>query len=142
MTFSHRRIFKCGVRILLEFLTDGYLLDGLQRTGRFTNVSLRPNTQSASWLENVTLNVSLEKTKEKTTKKDNLLSSNTLNMIQIKMLMKFKVIFFSRNTVEGDESFKIGQFLLIQNRKKVILMLPDSCPVLTARVWIAHRERR
>ena len=60
MTFSHRRVFKCGVRILLEFLTDGYLLEGLQRTGRFTNVSLRPNTQSASWLENVTLDVSLK----------------------------------------------------------------------------------
>ena len=70
------------------------------------------------------------------------MSSNTLNMIQIKMLMEFKVVFFSRNTVEGDESFKIGQFLLIQNRKKAILMLPDSCPVLTARVWIARRERR
>ena len=39
-------------------------------------------------------------------------------MIQIKILMEFKVIFFSRNTVEGGKSFQIGQFLLIQNRKK------------------------
>ena len=28
-------------------------------------------------------------------------------MIQIKLLMEFKVIFFSRSTVEGDESFQI-----------------------------------
>lgn len=27
MTFSHRRIFNSGVRILLRFLTDGYLLE-------------------------------------------------------------------------------------------------------------------
>lgn len=85
--------------------------------------------------------MSLWKTKEKITKKVKLLSSNTLNMIQIKLLMEFKVIFFSRSTVEGDESFQIGQFLLIQNRKKAIPTLPDSCPVLTAIVWTAHRGK-
>lgn len=77
-------------------------------------------------------------TKAKITKK----ITYCLNMIQIKMLNEFKVIFVSRNAAEGSESFQIWQFLLVQNRRKAILTLPGSCPALTSRVWMARREKR
>lgn len=69
-------------------------------------MSLRTSTQRANWLRNVTLGVFLEN-KNKNNSEDILLLNSTLNMIKIKILMKFMIIFVSKKAEEGFSNMSI-----------------------------------